>query len=152
MNRILAVAVALTATGVLAQEKYTNADLDRIYVPGAYTNEDLKALPPIEMQAAPALPLVAPVVDTRERDLMFDRLRSLEERRAGLARELAYEEKLVSRAEGPGGNSPGVSFFAGYRGKSRGLREAVRKEIALLDQEIAEARWQAVRASVVYFP
>lgn len=151
MRKILVVAAAFAATAALAQEKYTNADLDRIYVPGAYTNEDLKALPPIEVQEAPAQQLAAPVVDTTERDLLLGRVRMLEERRAALARELAYEERIVSDVEGPGGNAPDRSFYAGYRSKSRRLREALRKEIALVDQEIADARWHAVRATVVHF-
>lgn len=152
MRAILAVAAALLATGAMAQEKYTDADLDRIYVPGAYTNEDLKALPPIEIQPLPALPLVAPVVDTRERDLLFERIRSLEERRASLARELEYEEAIVRRTESAGGNPPEAAFHTGYRVKSRGLREALRKEIVLIEQEIEQVRWHAVRASVVYYP
>ncbi len=152
MRAIIAAAAVLWATAGLAQEKYTNADLDRIYVPGAYTNEDLKALPPIEQQEAPAVPLAAPVVDTRERDLLLERVRDLEERRAAVSRELAYEEGIVSRTYSAGGSSPEQAFFIGQRSKSRGLREALRKEIALLDQDISDARWHAVRASVVYFP
>lgn len=152
MKKILAFAALCAATGALAEEKYTNADLDRIYVPGAYTNEDLKALPPLEVQEAPALPLVGPRVDTAERDRLLARIRMLEARRDAMARELAYEEERVRRSESAGGNSPDSSLFAGYRGKSRGLREALRKEIALLGHEIDDTRWHAVRASVVYFP
>lgn len=152
MRKILAFAALCAATGALAEEKYTNADLDRIYVPGAYTNEDLKALPPLEVQEAPAMTLVAPRVDTTERDRLLARMQKLEAQRDALARELAYVEEQVRRSESAGGNSPGSSYFAGYRGKSRGLREALRKEIALLGHEIDETRWHAVRASVVTFP
>jgi hypothetical protein len=152
MRRLVAAAALFAATGAAAQEKYTNADLDRIYVQGAYTNEDLKALPPLEIQSAPAMPPWSPAIDTRERDLMWERVRGLEERRLAAARELAYEEEIVRRVEGPGGNSPDREHYFGYRSKSRGFRSALRREIALLEQEIEEARWHAVRASIVVVP
>jgi hypothetical protein len=147
------VAAALfAATGAVAQEKYTNADLDRIYVQGAYTNEDLKALPRLEVQPAPAMPPWAPSVDTRERDLMWERVHGLEERRLAASRELDFEESIVRKVESPGGNSPDSEYYFGHRSKSRGYRAALRREIALLDQEIEDARWHAVRASIVVLP
>jgi hypothetical protein len=151
MKRIVVLATALLATAALAEERYTNADLDRIYVPGAFTNEDLKALPSIETQEAPAQPLVGARIDTAERDLLFADIRSLEEQREAAASELAYEEEIVRRAYGPGGNAPDRAFFAGYRSKSRGLREALRKEMALLDQQVDSLRWRALRAAVATF-
>lgn len=151
MKRIMVLATVMLATAALAEERYTNADLDRIYVPGAFTNEDLKALPAIETQEAPAQPLAGARIDTAGRDLLFAEIRSLEEQREGAASELAYEEAIVRLVYGPGGNSPDRAFFAGYRSKSRGLREALRKEIALLDQQIDAVRWQALRVPVATF-
>jgi hypothetical protein len=152
MRRLVVAAALFAATGGVAQEKYTNADLDRIYVQGAYTNEDLKALPRLEAEPAPALPPWAPEIDTHERDLMWERVRGLEERRLAAARELEYEESIVRKVEGPGGNSPDSEYYLGYRSKSRGYRAALRREIALLDREIEDARWHAVRASIVVLP
>jgi hypothetical protein len=147
----MVLATVMLATAALAEERYTNADLDRIYVPGAFTNEDLKALPAIETQEAPAQPLAGARIDTIERDLLFAEIRSLEEQREAAASELTYEESIVRLVYGPGGNSPDRAFFAGYRSKSRGLREALRKEIALLDQQIDAVRWQALRVPVATF-
>ncbi len=151
MRRFVLLALAFAVTGAWAQERYTNADLDRIYVPGAFTNEDLKALPRIETQAKPAQPLVAPRIDTSERDLLWQHVRALEQRRTMLTRELTYEEELVREAEGPGGNSPDRAPYLGYRSKSRSRRHYLRKQIALLDATIEDARWHAVRASIVSF-
>jgi hypothetical protein len=140
------------ATGAWAEERYTNADLDRIYVPNAYTNEDLEALPRLAVQEAPAMPLVAPRIDTSERDFLFAQLQALETRREALARELEFEEARLREAEGPGGNAPDRYPYAGYRSKSRLLRDSLRKYITLLEKQIEEARWHAVRASVVVLP
>jgi hypothetical protein len=152
MRRLVVAAALFAATGAVAQEKYTNADLDRIYVPGAYTNDDLKALPRLEVQPAPAMAPWTPRIDTRERDLMLERVRGLEERRLAVSREMEYEESIIRKVEGPGGNSPDSEYYLGHRSKSRGYRAALRREIALLDQEIEDARWHAVRASIVVLP
>ncbi|MEE9218451.1 MAG: hypothetical protein V3U98_05235 [Acidobacteriota bacterium] len=152
MRRYLFLALALVATGAWAEERYTNADLDRIYVPGAYTNEDLKALPPIAMQEAPAMPLATTIIDTSERDFLFAQLEALEARRSAFARSLAYEKARLWTAYGPGGNDPNDYPVPGFRSRSRLFRASLRKQIAMLDKEIEDARWRAVRAPVTYLP
>ncbi len=152
MRRYVFLALALVATGAWAEERYTNADLDRIYVPGAYTNEDLRTLPPIAMQEAPAMPLATTIIDTSERDFLFAQLEVLEMGRNALARNLAYEEARLWKAYGPGGNAPNDYPVPGFRSRNRLLRDSLRKRIALLDKEIEEARWKAVRAPVTRLP
>ncbi len=152
MRRYVFLALALVATGAWAEERYSNADLDRIYVPGAYTNEDLRTLPPIAMQEAPAMPLATTIIDTSERDFLFAQLEVLEMGRKALARSLAYEEARLWKAYGPGGNAPNDYPVPGFRSRNRLLRDSLRKRIALLDKEIEEARWKAVRAPVTRLP
>ena len=51
---MMAVAVVVfMGSYAMAQQTYTNADLGKLHIPGAYTNQDLKALVPLPVQKAP---------------------------------------------------------------------------------------------------
>ena len=83
------------------QQLYTNADLSKIDVPGAYTNQDLRRLPPLAMQKEPAATLPR-FVATAPSDYTIARYeedyRSLRQGRDSLALELNQELKRVDFA------------------------------------------------------
>ena len=56
MKREMMLLICLCPTLALAEDAktYTNADLVEFQVPGSYTNEDLRKLPPLAVQDAPA--------------------------------------------------------------------------------------------------
>ena len=62
MKRYLVAAICLWPALAYAQQTYTNDDLKRIRLPGAYTNEDLQRLPPLAVQERPAVqvPIILP--------------------------------------------------------------------------------------------
>jgi hypothetical protein len=71
MKKILIALVLLVPALAVGQEKYTNADLDIPPKKDAYTNADIERLPPLPVQAAPA---VAPrPVPLPPRDLAAER-------------------------------------------------------------------------------
>ena len=105
MKGLVVFAVCLLPAAAFAEESYTNADLAKFQVPGAYNNQDLKRLPPAPMQKAPVgqlPPYVAPAVPSAEYQAYYDNLRS---ERDALAAEIEYEKGLVEFSE---------SAFAGY--------------------------------------
>ena len=77
---VIAVALLLPAMA-MAQQKYTNADLDIAPKRDAYTNEDLKGLAPLtvsgpvmaEAMAAVPVDRAAEMLAGRKADLLFDR-------------------------------------------------------------------------------
>jgi hypothetical protein len=54
---IVVVAICLAPVLAFGQQTYTNEDLAKFQVPGAYTNEDLKRLAPLAQQKEPAVRL-----------------------------------------------------------------------------------------------
>ena len=83
MRKTLIALLLLVPALALAQEKYTNDDLDIPPKRDAYTNADLERLPPLPVQAVPvaaaeAMPpvrrdLVAEDLEARKADLAYDR-------------------------------------------------------------------------------
>ena len=54
---IVVVAICLAPVLAFGQQTYTNEDLAKFQIPGAYTNEDLKRLAPLAQQKEPAFRL-----------------------------------------------------------------------------------------------
>jgi hypothetical protein len=136
MRRIGAVLICLWPALAFGQQAYTNADLVNIQVPGAYTNEDLKKLPPLAMQRAPAAPgpqLWAPPVGS-EWQPVYNRLRTA---RVLLQAEIDYEIEQVDFSESAFAGDP--QAFAprlGYRTGARPLILELKKRAYLLDKQI----------------
>jgi len=132
------------------QQLYTNADLAKFDVPGAYTNEDLRRLPPLAVQSAPAFPTppyTAPApAEGAAYQAIYDNLKLT---RLALAGELDYEMKLVSFSESAFAGNPGE--FAprlGYRVKVAPLILELKKRVALIDQQMDDLAGMARRAGV----
>lgn len=116
--KAISVVVSICLAPVLAfgQQSYTNEDLARFQVPGAYTNEDLKRLAPLPQQQEPAvrLPEYQPA-PTRSASLQA-RYDGLTETYVALQAEIALEHERVDFSESAfAGNTLDASVRLGYK-------------------------------------
>jgi len=133
------------------QQLYTNADLAKIDVPGAYTNQDLRRLPPLAVQSAPAVPTppyAAPVpTGVYGYQSAYDNLRLT---RLALAGELDLEMKRIAFSESAyAGDSTEIEPCLGYRVKVAPLVLELKKRIELIDQQMTDLSDAARRAGAV---
>lgn len=134
------------------QQQYTNADLSKIDVPGAYTNEDLRRLPPLAIQKAPAATTPS-FVAPEPSQFMVDRYESiydsLREARESLSFELDLEQKRVDFSESAfAGDTRSDEPRLGYRNRVAPLVLELEKRIAILDHEIETLVRDARRAGI----
>jgi len=150
MKRVIALMVCLAPAMVFADDSYTNADLAKFQVPGAYTNQDLKRLPPMPVQKAPAskLPAYEPApVPTASLQAWYD---SLQGERDALAAEMAYETSQVDFSESAfAGDTRSYDVRLGYRTQATPLIRELQKRVTLLDQQIERALDAARKAGAV---
>jgi hypothetical protein len=141
--RILAVALILAVVAIapaMAQKVYTNKDLDKVQVPGAYTNKDLKFLEPIPTQKAPLsepapMDLMALAEVTPEPDVRRAVLTDVRDR---LQAELDYELARIEEAYSPAGGGFTGSLRVGLKSKLEDRLEYLRREIHLRDEQIRQ--------------
>ena len=137
MKRVAVFVVCLAPALAFADQSYTNADLAKFQVPGAYTNQDLKRLPPMPVQRAPAstLPAYEPAAaPTASLQAWYD---SLKAERDAVAAEMAYEKSQVDFSESPfAGDSRSYDVRLGYRTRATPLIRELQKRVTLLDQQI----------------
>jgi len=153
MKHFVILAACLVPAAAFAQEAktYTNADLVKIQVPGAYTNEDLKRLPPLPVQKGPkvaAAPQVeaAPAPATEAFQAYYN---SVGADRDILAAELAYEIGLVEFSESAfAGDTRSFDVRLGYRSQAVELIRELTKRVALLDARLEAVTDEARRAEV----
>ena len=132
------------------QQVYTNADLTKLDVPGAYTNDDLRRLPPLVVQREPAAQL-PPVVIPAPSPYMIERYSSsyenLRQGRDSLAFELDLELKRVEFSESPfAGDTRSFEPRLGYRLKVADLVPELEKRIAILNFQMEQLVQAARRA------
>ena len=145
MKNVVALAIGLLLpAAALAQDKtYTNADLTKIQVPGAYTNEDLKRLPPLAVQKAPAVKpeaARAPEEISAQQQSWQNYYWNVRADRDALQAELDYEIAQVEFSESAfAGDTRAFEPRLGYRSQARPLILELKKRVALL-----EARMDAV--------
>src|SRR5262245_37620998 len=134
------------------QQLYTNADLAKFDVPGAYTNEDLRRLPPLAVQkeSAEKLPPYFPVVtDAQIRaQRTYDDLRSY---RDAFAYELDLGLQRVEFSRSPYAGNPNALFEPrlGYGAKVYTLILELEKRIAILDGQMEDLVDQARRDGIL---
>lgn len=139
--RTLAVSLILVTAAVapvMAQQTYTNEDLEDFHIPGAYTNEDLEALEPLPVQEAPLFESEpADMTPWIEATLMLDaEYLALTHARDRLQAELDYELERIAIAYSPAGGGFTGSLRPGLRSKLEGKLEYLRRQIYMLDWEI----------------
>jgi len=149
MKVVLVVAACLVPAAAFAQETYTNADLAKFQVPGAYTNSDLKRLPPLATQKAPAalLPAYVPEeVPSAPWQAAYDNLKG---QRDGLLAEIAIEKSQVDFSESAfAGDSRSFDPRLGYRAEVTPLIRELAKRVAVLDKRLDDLADRARRAGV----
>ena len=159
MKHVVVLAVWLVPAAALAQEAktYTNADLAKIEVPGAYTNKDLKRLPPLVVQKAQApapaaaragAPPVeaAPAPPTEAFQTYFNSVRVDRDIRMA---ELQYEIDQVAFSESAfAGDTRSFDVRLGYRAQARPLIQELAKRVALLDSRLEAVQDEARKAGV----
>ena len=135
---------------------YTNADLVKFQVPGAFTNEDLKRLPAtgVTVLKAPAVKAAprgeaeeAPAPLTDAYQAYYGNVRA---DRDVLAAELAYEIGLVEFSESAfAGDTRSFDVRLGYRSQAAELIRELTKRVALLDARLDSVADEARKAGVV---
>jgi len=157
MKHVVVLAVWLVPAAALAQETktYTNADLVKIQVPGAYTNEDLKRLPPLVVMKAPTGAAarqqgeIAPAAPAPAAEAFQAYYSSVRVDRDMLAAELQYEIDLVGFSESAfAGDTRSFDVRLGYRAQARPLIQELTKRVALLDARLAAVTDEARKAGV----
>ncbi len=132
------------------QQLYTNADLAKFDVPGAYTYEDLKRLPPLAIQKAPAatLPAYIPAApaEISPYQKSYNDMRST---RDSFACELDLERQRVDFSESAfAGDTRSFAPRLGYRIRVASLVLELEKRIALLDCDMDDLIFRARRDGV----
>ena len=161
MKHVVVLAVWLVPAAALAQESrtYTNADLVKIEVPGAFTNQDLKRLPPLVVQPAQKAPPSAAAAPHAEgaagggmsavTDAFQTYYNSVRVDRDILAAELEYEKGLVDFSESAfAGDTRSFDVRLGYRAQARPLIQELTKRVALLDARLVVVADEARKAGV----
>lgn len=132
------------------QQLYTNADLAKFDVPGAYSNQDLKRLPPsgVTPRAAVGLPSYTP--PPREDALYQRAYDGLHLTRAAMQAELDFEMGRIAFSESAlAGNTGVVEPRLGYRASVAPLILELQKRVALLDRQMDAVLDAARRAGAV---
>jgi len=142
MKRIVVLAVCCWPAAAFAQQSYTNADLAKIEVPGAYTNRDLKRLSPLPMQKAPAAqlpPYVAPQIPTAAFQAHYVSVRG---ERDLLLAEIEHEKGRVEFSESAyAGDTSTFDVRLGYRSAAAVYIRDLERRVAIYDtglEQIAE--------------
>ena len=134
------------------QQLYTNADLAKLDGPGAYTNDDLRRLPPLVVQKEPAAQLPPFVIPAPSPYLIEHYLSSydnLREGRDSLAFELEFELKRVEFSESAfAGDTKSFEPRLGYRTQVGDLIRELEKRIAILDFQMEMLVQDARKAGV----
>ena len=150
MKKIIGVVVCLVPLAAYGQQRYTNEDLRKFSVPGAYTNQDLKKLPPVPVVGkaapAPAPRSEAPAVDSESFQIALDLL--VEQRNIYQA-ELDWRNQEIERAYSFFDKGPEGYPWPGYLSKSRGILQYLEVQIAIMDARIAAMEEDAYSAGAV---
>jgi hypothetical protein len=149
MRAVVLLALALWPALAYAERTYTNADLVGFQVPGAYTNDDLRGLPPLAVQKSAAFeppPYVPRRVPVAAFQALYDGLR---QEREALAEELDLERARVAFSESAFAGDPAPTEGRprlGYRMKAAPLMAELAKRVDLLDLRIAAVLEDARRS------
>ena len=149
MKSLVVLAVCLAPAAAFAQDKYTNADLAKFQVPGAYTNEDLKRLPSLPVAKAPAAKLPEYAPEPKPTGALQSWVDSIRAERARLQAQVDIEKDLVDYSESPfAGDTRSYDVRLGYRAQARPIIVELNKRIAILDREMDAALDEARKAGV----
>ena len=148
MKKILGVIVCLVPLTAYAQQTYTNEDLRKFSVPGAYTNQDLKKMRPVPPvgKAGPSAPVSIEVGDSRP---FQKRLDLLLEQRLIVQAQLDWTNQEIERAYSFYDKGPDGYPWPGYLSKTRGFVQYLEMQLAVVDTRIANVEEEAFRAGAI---
>lgn len=135
------------------QQLYTNADLAKFDVPGAYSNKDLRRLPPSPPRPRGVIG-VPPYAPAPREDAAYQRAYDgLRLTRDALQAELDFEMGRIAFSESAmAGNSGVVEPRLGYRAAVAPLILELQKRVALLERQMDTVRDAARGAGAVVDP
>jgi len=149
MKKWIGVVLCLFPFVAYAEQTYTNEDLKRFSVPGAYTNEDLRKLPKLPVvKAVPVAPAPIEMAAPGPEPLQI-RHDLLSEQRLIIQTELDYREEMVLKAYSYFDKGPDGGPWPGYLSKSRSSIQYLNLQLAILDARIDNVRDEARQAGVV---
>jgi hypothetical protein len=145
MKKLVGVIVCLVPLTAYAQQTYTNEDLRKFSVPGAYTNQDLKKMRPVPVvgKAGASAPVTIEVVDPRPYQMRLDLLR---EQRLIVQAQLDWTNQEIEKAYSFYDKGPDGYPWPGYLSKTRGFVQYLEMQIAVVDARIANVEEEAFRA------
>ena len=148
MKKLVGVIVCLVPLTAYAQQTYTNEDLRKFSVPGAYTNQDLKKMPPLPVfgKAGPAAPAPVEAVDSRPYQMRLD---LLQEQRLIVQAQLDWTNQEIERAYSFYGKGPDGYPWPGYLSKTRGFVQYLEMQLAVVDSRMANVESEAYRAGAI---
>ena len=142
MKKTLIALTLLLPAMAMAQQKYTNDDLDSAPSRDAYTNADLQKLAPLPVQGAPAAameampaPMVDRVAEDRARQraaMMFDR--------DMIEAEIGYWQDVLGDAHRGMGSLNDYPRVGRDTAEARGRIIRLERQIFLLDEEMSRLR------------
>lgn len=144
---VLAVCLAPAAAFAQDSRTYTNADLAKFQVPGAYTNEDLKRLPAVPVAKAPAAKLPEFAPEPAPTGALQSWVDNIRDERSRLEAAVEVEKELVEFSESAfAGDTRSFDVRLGYRAQARPIIIELMKRIAILDREMDQALDEARRS------
>ena len=149
MKRLIVLAICLAPGLVLGQQTYTNEDLAKFQVPGAYSNEDLSRIGPLAVQKEPVTRLpefVPPPSYDGRLQADYD---SLRERHRSILSAIAYEQELIDYSDSAfAGDTRDATVRNGYRAPARVWIRQLSRQATLLEVRIGRLTNVARRAGI----
>ncbi len=149
MKGFMVLAICLAPGLVLGQQTYTNEDLAKFQLPGAYSNEDLSRIGPLAVQKEPASRLpefVPPPSFDRRLQADFD---SLRERHRSILSAIVYEQEQVEYSESAfAGDTRDATVRLGHRTPASVWIRHLSRQAKLLEMRVDRLVDDARRAGV----
>ena len=150
MKKLIGVFVCLVPLAAYAQQTYTNEDLRKFTVPGAYTNADLKKLPPVPVvgRAGRVESLPYEEVDAGPFQMRLD---LLQEQRTIVQAQLDWTNQQIEKAYSFFDKGPDGYPWPGYYSKNKGFLQYLDMQLAVIDARIDEVEDEARTAGAILY-
>ncbi len=148
MRKWIGIALCLFPLAAHAQQRYTNEDLRKFSVPGAYTNQDLKKMAPLPVAKGAAVSVIPVQPAPPEAEALEIRFGLLSEQRLILQTELDWRREMSRKADSAFDKGTDGYPWPGYRSKNREAVQSLEMRLAVVDARVEEVREEARPAGV----
>ena len=149
MKSFIVMAICLVPVMAFGQQTYTNEDLAKFQVPGAYNNEDLRRLGPLAVQKEPAVHLPRYEPSRPAGGALQARYGGLIDTYKALMWEIAYEEERIDFSESAfAGDTRDPEVRLGYRSQVAHWLAELTKRAELVKSRIERVVDDARRAGI----